>query len=164
MANIVALLDSMWGWGGYHAVDEEAPAYFRINPDNHSGRRLYSLVGDHNLLVTNCCKTVQATANHHGDPDPIWVDKNLSFLCTQRMDLLLVCGRVSKATFRSSSSRLPALSIGFDSGRFKTRNMAEWRKYLAIDHPAARRWSKASIESTRQEIERLCRVNLTSSK
>lgn len=164
MANIVALLNSMWGWRGYNEPGEEAPRYFKINPDNHSGRRLYSLVGDHSLLVTNACRTVQSHANAHGKPDGGWLRENLKFLETQKMDLLLVCGRVAQETFRQVSSRTNYLSFEFVEGRFKCQGMNKWVGYLSIDHPAARRWSKASIEGTRQEIERLCRENLTNSK
>lgn len=158
MANIVALLDSMWGWGGHNEAGEDAPAYFRINPDNHSGRRLYSLIGDHKLLVTNCCKTVQASANHHGTPDPLWILKNLRFLASERMSLLLVCGQVAQPIFRRSVC-FDSLKDGVEmKGYFFLENDGLRIPFLCIDHPAARRWSKASIESTRQEIELLCQT------
>lgn len=137
MARIVALLESMWGWGGYNDAGEEAPRFFRINPDNHSGRRLYSLCGDHSLLVTNCCRRVQATANHHGVPDLEWVRENLRM--SYPIDLLLVCGRVAKKTFEQIRTPHPAYQI------------------LFMDHPAARRWSKVKILEVAEEIEGLCK-------
>jgi hypothetical protein len=71
--NIVALLESMWGWRGYSEAGDVI-RYFRINPDNFSGRRLYSLIGpSHSLLVTNSCRECQRSANDHGTPDPAWV-------------------------------------------------------------------------------------------
>jgi hypothetical protein len=133
--NIVALLDSMWGWGGYNEDGEEAPAYFRINPNNFSGRRLYQLCGSHKLLVTNSCRMVQSHANSHGTPNPEWVCRNLEFLKGKGMHLLLVCGTVAKKTYAQTSF--------------------EFTRVLYIDHPAARRWSSASITATAAQIERI---------
>lgn len=129
---IVALLDSMWGWGGYNEAGEDAPCYFRINPDNFSGRRLYRMCGDHNLLVTNSCRVVQAHANAHGQPDPAWVRKNLEFLTGQGMDLLLVCGRVAQETYKHSGFEFP--------------------RVIQIDHPAARRWTNARLDEVQRQI------------
>jgi hypothetical protein len=136
---IVALLDSMWGWGGYNDAGEEAPRYFRINRDNFSGRRLYRICGDHNLLVTNSCRTVQSSANHHGVPDPEWVGRNLALLAKEGMDLLLVCGRVAKQTYL----RRPC---GWN---------AHYPKVLFIDHPAARRWTNEKLDAIRDQISAL---------
>jgi hypothetical protein len=133
--NVVALLDSMWGWRGYSATGDEV-RWFRINPENFSGKRLYRLCCGHNLVVTNSCRACQATANHHGTPDPEWVKENLRFLESRGMDLLLVCGRVAQDTFGRSggtSARIPV---------------------LFIDHPAARRWTNASLDATRELISK----------
>lgn len=133
---IVALLDSMWGWGGYNDAGEEAPRYFRINPDNFSGRRLYRICGDgHSLLVTNSCRTVQASASHHGVPDPAWVKSNLEFLAGQGMELLLVCGAVARRTFEESGFTFP--------------------RVIQMDHPAARRWSNAKLDAVSNQISQL---------
>lgn len=131
--NVVALLESMWAWRGYNDPDEEAPRYFRINRDNFSGRRLYTLVGDHNLLVTNSCRIVQRSANHHGTPDPVWVKGNLEFLVGQQMDLLLVCGKVAKETYIASGFSFP--------------------RVIFMDHPAARRWTTVSMRAFRDQIK-----------
>lgn len=133
MKKIVALLDSMWSWGGCNEPGEEAPRYFRINPDNHSGRRLYRICGPgHSLLVTNCCRIVQSSANHHGLPDPEWVGRNIAFLAKEGMDLLLICGKVAKQTYL----RRPC---GWN---------AHYPAVLYMDHPAARRWSNQKIDET----------------
>lgn len=142
MAKIVALLDSMWGWGGYNDAGEDAPRYFRINPENHSGRRLYSLCGDNHLLVTNCCRKVVASANEHGVPDSSWVAENMKFLRSEGTTLFLICGKVAQKTFE---------------GCFSPTDRACFR-YLYIDHPAARRWSRAKIHSVTEEIARICRA------
>src|SRR5579863_9030935 len=98
MARIVALLESMWGWRGYNTPGEDAPRFFCINPKNHSGWRLYDLVGSHELRVTNCCRTVQESANHHGKPDLEWIRENLK-QASLDTHLVLVCGRIARESF-----------------------------------------------------------------
>jgi hypothetical protein len=124
--NIVALLESMWAWRGYNEADEEAPRFFRINPDNHSGRRLYKLCGDANLLVTNSCRYVQRSANHHGTPDPQWVKGNMEQAQKDGCDLFLICGKIAKETFAAT---------GLD-----------YTNVIFMDHPAARRWTPAKMD------------------
>lgn len=156
MAKIVALLDSMWGWRGYNEPGEQAPRYFRINPDNHSGRRLYRLCGsDHSLLVTNCCRYIQRSASDHGTADPWWVQENLTFLAAEGMTLLLVCGRIAKETFDFAR---PMHTRGHNW--FHVPPDTKTIPVLFIDHPAARRWTNEKIESTAREIQRLCRTSV----
>jgi hypothetical protein len=124
----------MWGWRGYSDKGDVIP-YFRINPDNFSGRRLYRICGEHNLLVTNSCRECQATANDHGTPDPAWVAENLKFLAGEKMHLLLVCGKVAKETYERSGFIFP--------------------RVIFMDHPAARRWTNEKLAATRAEVERL---------
>lgn len=157
MKNIVALLESMWGWGGYNEPGAEAPRFFRINPDNHSGRRLYRLCGDANLIVTNCCKIVQRSANHHGTPDTQWVRENLIRAVNDGADLILVCGRVAKETFATVTGAL----MGTDGLAYIGGSGSNVFKWYAIDHPAARRWSNEKLENSRLHIERLlCRESV----
>jgi hypothetical protein len=134
--NVVALLESMWGWRGYNEPGEDAPVFFRINRDNFSGKRLYRMCGDANLLVTNSCRTVQESASHHGVPDPEWVGRNLAFLAKQGMDLLLVCGQVAKRTYIERP-------CGWN---------AHYPNVLFIDHPAARRWTNARLDEITSQI------------
>lgn len=129
---IVALLESMWGWGGYNDAGEEAPRFFRINPDNHSGRRLYSLCGDAILMVTNSCRIVQRSANHHGTPDPEYVRENLGKALADGCNLFLICGKVAQDTYMKSGLRLDNV--------------------IFMDHPAARRWTIAKIAEVREKI------------
>lgn len=133
---IVALLESMWGWGGYNEPGEEAPRFFRINPDNFSGRRLYRLCGDAELLVTNSCRVVQKSANHHGTPDPKWVAENLRTAHLDGADLFLICGNVAKETYAKA-----LMFLGFTLPRV-----------LFIDHPAARRWTAAALDEVAARI------------
>ena len=131
---IIAVLDSMWDWrqqtsqAGYG----QAPRAFKINPQNHSGKRLYRLVGkDANLLVTNACKELVSAAHIHGTPDPEWLRSNLEHLMP--FNLLLVCGKVAQATYAKS---------GF---QFECK--------LDIMHPAARTWSQAKIMAVAEEVK-----------
>lgn len=128
---VIALLDSMWNWRGMTA---NAPRHFRIDPDNHSGRRLYKLIGTGcDLLVTNSCRELMPSANHHGKPDPAWVRENLELL--QPFDLLLVCGKVAQATYKASGY----ITLGV----------------IIMPHPAARMWTKQMIAEYSEKIERM---------
>lgn len=129
---IVALLESMWSWGGYNEAGEEAPRFFRINPDNFSGRRLYRLCGEATLIVTNSCRVVQKSANHHGTPDPQWVKENITKAIEDGCNLILVCGRVAKETFAASG--------------------VQFEHVIHMDHPAARRWTNEKLDSIAGQI------------
>lgn len=138
---VVAVLDSMWDWrqrtsGAGH---KEAPRSFRINPRNYSGKRLYRLVGlDADLVVTNSCRELCASANHHGEPDPVWLRENLDLLAP--FDVLLVCGKVAQATYAKSGH--------------------QFERRLDIPHPAARTWSQAKIDETAKLIAWLASAEL----
>lgn len=136
MTKIVAILESMWDWrqmtsgAGYR----EAPRSFRINPENFSGKRLYRIVGrDADLIVTNSCRELVASANHHGTPDPAWLHENLTLL--EPFGVLLVCGKVAQKTFT-------------DSGYVFDRR-------LEIMHPAARTWTNAAIDAVTAKVQSL---------
>lgn len=138
MKRVVAILDTMWDWrrktseAGYN----EAPKFFRINPQNHSGQRLYKLIGPNvRLLVTNACRELVRGADHHGVADPVWLRINLEELERHGFDLLLVCGKVAQGAFKES---------GFTS-RIKT---------LEIPHPAARVWTKSYLAKIAKRIQK----------
>ncbi len=127
---VVALLDSMWG--GVQYEGRKAPRWFRINPYNFSGRRLYKLVGPEvDLLVTNCCPVMQQSARNHGKPDAAWVAENLARL--EPFGLLLVCGNVARLTYDASG-------------------YAGKAPVMYTLHPAARTWTKDDLKSTAEEI------------
>ncbi len=134
---IVAILESMWDWrqmtsgAGY----KDAPRYFRINPNNFSGKRLYRIVGNGvNLVVTNSCRELCASASHHGTPDPKWLRENLEILAP--FDVLLVCGKVAQATYNKSGH--------------------EYARKIEIPHPAARMWTHAMLEVAANRVRELC--------
>lgn len=133
MMKVVALLESMWGWGGYNEPGEEAPRFFRINPDNFSGRRLYRICGEANLIVTNSCRIVQRSASHHGTPDPAWVRENLQRAQKDGCDLFLICGRIAKETYTAA---------GLD-----------FSNVIFTDHPAARRWTNAKLDALSEQVK-----------
>lgn len=135
---IVAVLESMWDWrqmtsgAGY----KEAPRSFRINPHNYSGKRLYRIVGsDADLLVTNACRELCGSANHHGTPDPDWLRENLELLAP--FDVLLVCGKVAQATYAKTGH--------------------EFSSTIEMPHPAARMWTNWMIEATAQRVKEMAR-------
>ena len=117
-ARALVVLETMWGDAG------RAPGLFKINPHNHSGKRLYKLLGHADFWVTNACPWQVGSATQHGKPDPAWLARNL-----QRMsyDLLLVCGRVAQKTFDQCEYVPPC-------------------KVLKMLHPAARTWTKAKLQ------------------
>lgn len=138
MKTAVAILETMWDWrsmttgAGY---TQRAPGFFRINPDNVSGRRLYTLVGaGYSLLVTNACPQLVTNAKEHGTPDPAWLHENLTRSEEHKLDLLMVCGKVAQKTFHA---------CGYQTKAF----------VLEIPHPAARfAWTSELIRSTQTKI------------
>lgn len=132
---VVVLLDTMWG-----GTAKVAPRWFRINPYNLSGKRLYWLTGNDprvDLRVTNSCRETAISALHHGSPDPSWVYDNLRRL--EPYDLLLICGNVAQRTF-------------LESGYLPLRNAV----VMQLKHPAARDWTAKELDSTRRKIVNVC--------
>lgn len=126
MVRVVALLEVMWG-----DLDDKPLRWFRINPYNHSGKRLISLIGHAQFTVTNACPDVVYAANQRGTPCKAWVRRNLKAL---RPDVLLVCGKVAGSTFEADMCPLATV--------------------LTLPHPAARMWSKPLLARTRNRIAR----------
>jgi hypothetical protein len=135
---VVAILESMWDWrsltsgAGYN----QAPSYFRINPQNHSGKRLYRIVGDNHLLVTNACRELVGGPNQHGKPDPEWLRGNLMKLDKLGIGILLVCGNVAQQTYEKS---------GF-----------LWKgPTIRMMHPASRTWSNELLDAYSVIVRRI---------
>lgn len=143
---VVAILDSMWDWraqtsgAGY----SEAPPYFRINPENHSGKRLYKIVGDEaDLLVTNSCRELVSGPREHGKPDPAWLAANLLMLHQKfGIAVLLVCGRVAKETWTRCGVQIGGTLL-----------------VVEMMHPAARTWTHGMIRDHRLAISKHLRAN-----
>ena len=137
MPKCVAVLEVMWDWraqtssAGYAA---RAPEYFRINGDNHTGKRLYDWLGHHDLLVTNACPELVTSARGRGKPDLVWLHKNISNL--RPFELILVCGKVAQETYvRDTPHYAP-------SGE----------RVVFVPHPAARMWSRQALARVKLHI------------
>jgi hypothetical protein len=124
----LVILEVAWGGG--------AP-WFRINPRNHSGRRLYDLVGHRDLWVTNACPEVVATAAERGRPDAVWLKKNIRHMRHLGLipEVLIVGGRVAAETYDACGTVL-------DIPRFD------------IPHPAWRGWTKDKIAHWKKIIQK----------
>ena len=134
MIHVLAVLETMWG-----NSPGQASRFFKINPKNFSGRRLYSLIGPgNNLLVTNACRELVTSAKHHGKPDPQWLFENLNRLHQRILfDVVLVCGKVAQSTFKQCGFRYPSHV-----------------RIIEIPHPAARAvWNKEYIETVKAQIK-----------
>lgn len=123
----VVVLETMWDWrqatsgAGY----TQGPAFFHINPNNHSGRRLYKLLGKRRFMVTNACRELVSGPDKHGKPDPQWLADNLRSVSFK---MLLVCGTVAWKTY-----------LGCDYVR------PEAVRVVFMKHPAARTWTREDI-------------------
>jgi hypothetical protein len=124
-ARIVVVLEVMWAYPG-----DPPRRWFRINPYNHSGRRLINIIGHTDFTVTNACPDVVYSAKGRGKPDADWLARNLAIL---KPDVLLVCGRVAQETFK----------------RFMVGGRTQ---VISMPHPAARTWSKAKIASAQRRV------------
>lgn len=134
--NAIVMLEVMWDWrnvtssAGYKS---EAPRFFRINPNNHSGRRLHKwLTPQYEFLATNACPELVSSAKGRGTPSREWVKQNLTQIAVRRIDLMLVCGKVAQATYDHKD--LPDARI------------------IEIPHPAARFWTSQGIDLVTWEI------------
>lgn len=156
----LAILEVMWDWrgrttrAGYRAT---APIYYKINPQNHSGKRLYWLLGIdplkpaiqlNHLLVTNACPNLVSSPKERGTPDTEWLRQNIVTIEHElagedkQLDLILVCGKVAQKTFADIVPKF---------------NIFEWCKekrtrLVFMPHPAARCWNKKALERTRKII------------
>lgn len=134
-ARVLVVLDTMWGRGG------DADRWFTINPRNHSGARLYWLTGLHlgQVWVTNACPQQTRHAHAHGKPDGNWLLENFMMLPARAMRLpMLVCGKVAQDTFRR-------MEYEHDG------------PVIELLHPAARTWTRATLDSTQRKLTTLLR-------
>lgn len=135
--HFLAILDTMWG------SDGAAPHWFPINPQNHSGRRLYRLTGarDWCVWVANACPQQTSHARLHGTPSVAWLRE-----CFRRTRKdwtgapLLICGKVAQETY---------------DALIEEDGDAWWGgPTIRIMHPAARTWTKTEIIRVQRLIRR----------
>lgn len=136
--NAIVVLEVMWDWEARTSsfgYAEQAPEYFRINPNNHTGSRLYDWLPGWNGLVTNACPELVSSATGRGKPSTTWLAKNLFDLYAQtQFELLLVCGKVAQDTYT------------------KIRGMEAYR-VVYCPHPAARGWTREGLATTKRMIQ-----------
>lgn len=140
MKKAVAILQEMWDWRSMSSSAgyvEQAPGYYRINPDNFTGKRLYWFLGEpglvvDDLLVTNACPELVTGPTMRGKANKQWVRDNLAELWP--FDLLLVCGRVACNTYEQRSAPHPC-------------------RIIEMPHPAARTWDRVSLDRCRRFIQ-----------
>jgi hypothetical protein len=130
---VVAILEVMWGWSG---TERSRTKFFRINPDNHSGKRLIRLIGHDDFWVTNACPECVNSASDRGTPDAAWLRGNLEIL---KPTLVLVCGKVAQNTFEADMVD-PATTV------------------IHLRHPADRRWTREEIDETAARLKEVQRA------
>lgn len=122
----IAVLETMWGWCG---MERDRTKWFTINEQNFTGRRLYRMLGNRRLLVTNACPQTVSSAGEHGTPDPKWLSANIAEL-RDKFDvrLFMVCGRVAQSTWCDADIRLD-----------------RYERVIFMPHPAARGWTNEAL-------------------
>ncbi len=85
---ILCILQNAWGWdGSEHA--EAMRLFFRVNPRNKSGKRMYGICEGHDMYFTNASTTITATASGKGKTD---IENLKEAVKAQEYDLYIVCG------------------------------------------------------------------------
>lgn len=135
----VVVLETMWDWRSMtsEAGYREAPDFFYINPENHSGRRLHKLFGSYRFVVCNACSQLVGGPSEHGTPNPERLARILQKLTRLDYRLLLLCGKVAQQTFSRCGYRPSPCTI------------------LGMKHPAARTWTKDEIEQWQKKIQKV---------
>lgn len=132
---VVVILEVMWGL----RYQEQGARWFRINPRNHSGKRLIQMLGHQDFVVTNACPQQVASAKHRGTPSAEWLHANLrSLMMANTIDQVLVCGRVAEKTFMVNSYAMfckLGISIVF------------------MPHPAAKGWTRLGLDNAAQAVQ-----------
>jgi len=136
---ILAVLQNMWD---PYSAGGRSPDLFVINPLNHSGKRLYGLIGssqypDRKLLVTNASRVITRKASE-GDFSAD-VEALGRVLGSREWSLVIACGEVAKKAMRALPDDLKPNGV----------------RYLETPHPAARMWTKALIAETQDKINEL---------
>lgn len=149
----LCVLDTMWDWRSKTSAAgfEKAPNFFCINPQNHSGKRLFQLTGldpkRTHLWCTNVCPELVSGPKHHGTPNlerlaanltrwevlvrKKWVTKEEGL---ENASTLLVCGNVAQSTFLLLKEK----------PLYRT---------IFIPHPAARSWTRKMVKKVSQFIQ-----------
>lgn len=147
---VLAVLSVMWDWEGMTSgagYEKIAPRFFTINADNVSGKRLYWFLDgllqyNSELQVTNACPQLVSSPNDKGTPSVKWLEENLAQWQyrlevakeKQEETLVLVCGKVAQATY-------------------DVVNLKPSSRTIYLPHPAARMWTRSSLDLAKQFIQ-----------
>lgn len=141
----LAILETMWDWRqltSNFGYDDEAPDFFKINPENFTGKRLYYMtgVGRDQLYVTNACPQLVNSASAHGTPDVKRLESNVNWWCrrvvaNQNEATILVCGKVAQKTFEEGV-------IDVHDGIY----------HVYMPHPAWRGWTNETLDAVKEQL------------
>jgi hypothetical protein len=123
MKLVLAILQSMW----HYDAPAKAPLFFRINPRNRSGAKLYKITAGHKLLVTNSTSVCGTGPDSNAPIDLKFLERAIRRADRMKIDVLLVCGRQAKEAFE----QLPE-----DLRR---------KPHIIMPHPAARNLTNALL-------------------
>lgn len=133
----LCILDTMWSDRA-----GRAPKWYCINPKNHSGSRLYRITGEESgcLWCTNVCKELVTSPHQHGQPDVLWLKKNLEEYAAKRTNprwewTYLVCGVTAQTCFEVLMPERPAGRVVF------------------LPHPAARNWTRLALRQAAEHVQ-----------
>ena len=120
----------MWG-----AERGKAPLFFKINPRNRSGAKLYRITQGHSLVVTNTASICGHSPDDHQPIDQAHLMRALDRLRKGiGIDLILVCGNQAKEAWN-------ALPAEYRSG-----------PHIIMPHPAARNLTNALLDDIKATI------------
>ena len=127
---VVVILEQMWGPADGHRM------LFRINPKNHSGRRLYSIMS-HRFVVGDSCPGIVANARLRNKPSAEHLAATFAYAKERgyQPPFIVLGGTVAYQTFQrlDVSQRPPC-------------------PFVVIPHPAARIWSHALIAEAKKGL------------
>lgn len=85
---ILCILQNAWSWDGSERA-EAMRLFFKVNPRNKSGKRMYGICEGHDMYFTNVSTTITATASGKGKTD---IENLKEAVKAQEYDLYIVCG------------------------------------------------------------------------
>lgn len=125
--NVVAILQSMWG-----PERGTAPLFFRINPRNRSGAKLYRITDGHSLVVTNTASVCGDSPDDHQPIDLAHLKRALDRLRNGiGVGAVLVCGNQAKEAWLELPAKYRATP------------------HIIMPHPAARNLTNALLHDVR---------------
>ncbi len=137
----LAVLQNMWG------PERRAPLAFRINPRNHSGRRLYRLTEGHNLWVTNSSSVCAPAAHIKCAPDDRFL---LKALARRKWEVVLVCGKQAQEAFKRVIN-MDFLDV--DTNEDLSKIIYDYKPFIVfMPHPAARSLTNKLMDRIKRHI------------